>query len=126
MTIGYRPGKSHQNADCLSRIPFVPFDPAVPPPSTIAAILFEPNPEKAAEKIVRYVSLHRPPIPKPQRWGEINERRDAQQNQDPPLPDNVKKTEISEWAKLQRADKYCQSLIDKIGVEAGEEAGDQT
>ncbi len=61
MKIGYRPGKSHQNADCLSRIPFIPFDPRVrspfdpeaPPPSTIAAVLFTPNPEKAAKEIVR-------------------------------------------------------------------------
>jgi hypothetical protein len=38
----------------------------------------------------------------------------------------VGKTEISEWAKLQRADKYCQTLIEKIGVKAGLGAGDQT
>ena len=34
-------------------------------------------------------------------------------------------TEISEWAKLQRADVHCQNLIERIGTEAGQQAGDQ-
>jgi hypothetical protein len=43
MVIGYRPGKSHQNADGQSRIPKPPDQ---TPPIMVATVTFTPHPEK--------------------------------------------------------------------------------
>jgi transposase InsO family protein len=42
-----------------------------------------------------------------------------------PRTNTTVKTEISEWAKLQRADKYCKTLIEKIGTETSQRAEDE-
>ncbi len=92
MKIGYRPGKSHQNADCLSRIPKSLG--AIPKSSTgdkvIATVLFTPQKEIQTETGSTHVK--------------------------------TTKTNISEWAKLQQKDEYCQMLIKKIEIETKQEA----
>jgi transposase InsO family protein len=85
IVIGYRPGKSHQNADCLSRIP-TPLDQA--PLVMVATVTFTPRPGK-------------------------------------PRANTTMKTNISEWAKLQRTDKYCQTLIERIRIETSQRAEDK-
>jgi hypothetical protein len=95
MKIGYRPGRSHQNADCLSRIPkdlgAIPKTPTGV--GVIAAVTFTP----------------------------LNEQRKSNRF----VHTGGSTTEISEWAKKQRADEHCQKLIERIGAEAGQQAGDQ-
>ena len=85
MKIGYRPGKSHQNADCLSRIPKTLG--AIPKSSTgdkvIATVTFTPKEE------IQTGSTH---VKTPE-------------------------TNISEWAKLQQKDEYCQMLRKRIEIE---------
>jgi hypothetical protein len=92
MKIGYRPGKSHQNADCLSRIPKNLG--AIPKSSTedkvIATVTFTPKKEIQTETGSTHVK--------------------------------TPETNISEWAKLQQKDEYCQMLIQRIEVETKQEA----
>jgi hypothetical protein len=92
MKIGYRPGKSHQNADCLSRIPknlgAIPKTPTGA--GVIAAVTFTPHKETRQTTESIHVG--------------------------------VPKTEISEWARLHRTDEYCQMLIKRIEEENKEEA----
>ena len=92
MKIGYRPGKSHQNADCLSRIPknlgAIPKTPNKG--GVIAAVMFTPRKEsQTATGSVRV---------------------------------NTPDTNISEWAKLQQNDEYCQMLMKRIEAETKQEA----
>ena len=90
--IGYRPGKSHKNADCLSRIPKNLG--AIPKSSTgdkvIATVTFKPREEIQTETGSTHVK--------------------------------TPETNISEWAKLQQKDEYCQMLIKRIEVETKLEA----
>ena len=106
MVIGYRPGKSHQNADSLSRIP-PPRE--QPQPVMVASVTFTPNTEKFKQnRLLR----------------EVKEKLN-QQKQELPQANTTMKTDISEWAKLQRADKYCQTLIERISIETGQRAENQ-
>ena len=92
MKIGYRPGKSPQNADCLSRIPknlgAIPKTPTGA--GVIAAVTFTPRKEK--QQTSRSVHV------------------------------DIPRTEISEWARLQQTDEYCQMLIKRIEDETKQEA----
>jgi hypothetical protein len=92
MKIGYRPGKSHQNADCLSRIPknlaAIPKTPNKG--GVIAAVMFTPR--KESQTATGFVHVNTPD------------------------------TNISEWAKLQKNDEYCQMLIKRIDAEIKQEA----
>ena len=92
MKIGYRPGKSHQNADCLSRIPknlgAIPKTPNKG--GVIAAVMFTPRKESQAAT------------------GSVHV--------------NTADANISEWAKLQQNDEYCQMLIKRIEAEIKQEA----
>ena len=92
MKIGYRPGKSHQNADCLSRIPknlgAIPKTPTGA--KVIAAVTFTPRKETRQTTETIHIGIPR--------------------------------TEISEWARLQRTDEYCQMLIKRIDDETKQEA----
>jgi hypothetical protein len=92
MKKGYRPGKSHQNADCLSRIPknlgAIPKTPNKG--EVIAAVMFTPR--KESQTATGSVHVNTP---------------DAN---------------ISEWAKLQQNDEYCQMLIKRIETEIKQEA----
>jgi hypothetical protein len=92
MKIGYRPGKSHQNADCLSRIPknFGAIPKTPNKGGVIAALMFTPRKESQTAT----ESVH------------VN------------TPD----TNVSEWAKLQLNDEYCQMLIKRIEAEIKQEA----
>ena len=74
MKIGYRPGKSHQNADCLSRIPknLGAIPKTSPGAKVIAAVTFTPR--KETRKTTESIHV------------------------------GIPKTEISEWARLQRTD----------------------
>jgi hypothetical protein len=92
MKIGYRPGKSHQNADCLSLIPknlgAIPKTPTGA--GVIATVTFTPR--KETRKITKSIHV------------------------------GIPKTEISEWARLQKNDEYCQMLIKRIEAETKQEA----
>ena len=92
MKIGYRPGKSHQNADCLSRIPkTLGAIPKIPNKGgVIVAVMFTPRKESQTAT----GSVH------------VN------------TPD----TNVSEWAKLQKNDEYCQMLIKRIEAENKQQA----
>ena len=95
MKIGYRPGKSQQNADCLSRIPknlgVIPKTPTGA--GVIAAVTFTPRKEKRQTTKSIHVG--------------------------------IPKTEISEWARLQQNDEYCQMLIKRKEAETKQEAKKQ-
>ena len=92
MKIGYRPGKSHQNADCLSRIPkdLGAIPKTKPGIGLIAAVIFTP--------------------------------RESLQTVEGTVHVNTPETDISEWAKLQQKDEYCQMLIKRIKEENKVEA----
>jgi hypothetical protein len=81
MKIGYRPGKSHQNADCLSRIPkdLGAIPKTKPGIGLIAAVVFTP--------------------------------RESLQTVEGTVHVNTPETDIIEWAKLQQKGEYCQMLI---------------
>ena len=91
--IGYRPGKSHQNADCLSRIP-----------KNLGAIPKTP----IGVGVIAAVTF--------------TQRKDSQQTTGS-VHVGIPETKIFEWAKLQRTDEYCQMLIKRIGQPSQEAKG---
>ncbi len=92
MKISYRPGKSHQNADCLSRIP-----------KNLGAISKTPT----GDKVIAAVTF----TPR-------KESQTAAGSAQVSTPE----TNISEWAKLQQNDEYCQMLIKRVEAETKQEA----
>jgi hypothetical protein len=88
MKIEYRPGESHQNAECLSRIP-----------KSLGAI------QKLQLEFAWVIATvtFTPQKESQQATGSVHVR--------------TPETKISEWAKLQRTDEYFQMLIKRIGTE---------